>query len=91
MGVDQHACPQVGVLGLGPIIIREYVPGGTFGVLPPWCHFAVVKDQEFELSPSLLVSIFFGVFFSTGIPLSSAVPRSAIERAPGLVSQGSCV
>ena len=42
MGVGQHACPQVGVLGLGPIIIIEdMLQGALFGVLPPGYHFAV--------------------------------------------------
>ena len=42
MGVGQHAYPQVGVLGLGPIIIREGVPqGGPFWGSPTRVHFAV--------------------------------------------------
>ena len=50
MGVGQHAWPQMGVLGLGPIIIREDMSqGGTFGVLPPGCHLPCVTDQENEL------------------------------------------
>ena len=51
MGVGQHACPQVGVLGLGPIIIR--VPGGIFGVLPPGCHFAVCHGPGNRAPPGL--------------------------------------
>ena len=29
MGIGQHACPQVGVLGLGPIIIRKDMSQGA--------------------------------------------------------------
>ena len=51
MGVGQRARPQMGVLGLGPIIIREDVPqGGTFGVLPSGCTLPCVMDQKIELS-----------------------------------------
>ena len=42
MGVGQDAFPQLGLLGLGPIIIREDMSqGDTFGVHPPVCHLAV--------------------------------------------------
>ena len=54
MGVGQHACPQVGVLGLGPIIIREDMSQGvTFGVLPPGCQFAVCHGPENRAAPGL--------------------------------------
>ena len=54
MGVGQHACPQVGVLELGPIIIIEDMPqGGTFGVLPPGCHFAVCHGPGNRAPPGL--------------------------------------
>ena len=54
MGVGQHACLQVGVLGLGPIIIREDMSqGGTFGVLPPGCHFAVCHELGNRAPPGL--------------------------------------
>ena len=49
------AFPQVGVLGLGPIIIREDVAqGGTFGVLPPECRFAVCHGPGSQVPPGLL-------------------------------------
>ena len=42
MGVRQHACPQLGVLGLGPIMIREdIVPGGHFWGTPARVPFTV--------------------------------------------------
>ena len=54
MGIDQHACPQAGVLGLGPIIIREDMSqGGTFGVLPPGCNFAVCHRPGNRAPPGL--------------------------------------
>ena len=54
MGVGQHACPQVGVQGLGPIIIIKDMPqGGTFGVLPPRCHFAVCHGPGNRAPPGL--------------------------------------
>ena len=54
MGIGQHACPQVGVLGLGPIIIREDVPQeGTFGVLPAGCNFAVCHGPGNRALPGL--------------------------------------
>ena len=54
MGVGQHAGPQVGVLGLGPIIIREDISqGALLGMLLPGCHFAVCWCMT-----SLLVSLF---------------------------------
>ena len=50
MGVGQHACPQVGVLGLGPIIIREDM---SQGALLECSHqgatLPCVTDQEIEL------------------------------------------
>ena len=54
MGVGQHACPQVGVLELGPIIIREdMAQGGTFGMLPPGCTFAVCHGPGNRATPGL--------------------------------------
>ena len=54
MGVGQRARPQMGVLGLGPIIIREDVPqGGTFGVLPSGCYLAVCHGPENRALPGL--------------------------------------
>ena len=50
MGVGQHACPQVGVLGLGPIIKREDMSQRAL----LWCShqdatLPCVMDQEIEL------------------------------------------
>ena len=50
MGVGQHACPQVGVLGLGLIIIPEDMSQGAL----LWCShqgatLACVTDQEIDL------------------------------------------
>ena len=50
MGVGQHACPQVGVLGLGPIIIREDMSHGAFlGCSHQGATLSFVTDQENEL------------------------------------------
>ena len=64
MGVGQHACPQVGVLGLGPIIIREDMSQGhaLLGCSHQGATLPCVMDQEIELPwsmTSLLVSLFF--------------------------------
>ena len=54
MGVGHYACPQVGALGLGPIIIREDMSQrGTFGVFPPGCHFAVCHGPGNRAPPGL--------------------------------------
>ena len=54
MGIGQHARPQVGVLWLGPIIIREDVPlGALLGLLPPGCHFAVCLGPGNRALPGL--------------------------------------
>ena len=50
MGVGQHACPQVGVLGLGPIIIREDMSqGALLGCSYQGATLSCVTDQEIEL------------------------------------------
>ena len=50
MGVGQHACPQVGVLGLGPIIIIEDMPqGALLGCSHQGATLPCVTDQEIEL------------------------------------------
>ena len=50
MGVGQHACPQVGVLGLGPIIIIEDMPqGALLGCSHQDATLPCVTDQEIEL------------------------------------------
>ena len=54
MGVRPHACPQVGVLGLGPIIIREDMSQrGFFWVHSPECHFAVCHGPGNRAPPGL--------------------------------------
>ena len=50
MGVGQHACPQVGVLGLGPILIREDMSqGGILGCSHQGATLPCVTDEEIEL------------------------------------------
>ena len=50
MGVSQHACPQVGVLGLGLIIIIEDMPqGALLGCSHQGATLPCVTDQEIEL------------------------------------------
>ena len=50
VGVGQHACPQVGVLGLGPIIIREDVlQGALLGCSHQDASLPYVTNQEIEL------------------------------------------
>ena len=50
MGVGQHACPQVGVLGLGPIIVREDMSqGARLGCSHQDATLPCVTDQEIEL------------------------------------------
>ena len=51
MDVCQHAYPQVGVLGLGPIIIREDMSqGALLGSSHQGATLPCVMDQEIELS-----------------------------------------
>ena len=59
MGVRQHACPQLGVLGLGPIMIREdIVPGGALlGYSRQGAIYCVSRTRKSPWSmTSLLVS-----------------------------------
>ena len=50
MGIGQHACPQVDVLGLGPITIREDMSqAGTFGCSHQGATLPCITDQEIEL------------------------------------------
>ena len=50
MGVGQHACPQVGVLGLGHIIIIEDIPqGALLECSHQGATLPCVTDQEIEL------------------------------------------
>ena len=51
MNVGQHACPQVGVMGLGPIIIREDMPqwGALLKCFLQGSSLPSVTDQEIEL------------------------------------------
>ena len=62
MGGGQHACPQVGVLGLGPIIIREDMSQGAFLGAPTRVPLCRVSRTRKSSSPwtmtSLLVSLF---------------------------------
>ena len=54
MGVGQHACLQVGVLVLGPIIIREDMSrGALLGCSHQGVSLPCVTDQEIELPPGL--------------------------------------
>ena len=51
MGVGQRARAQMGVLGLGPIIIREDVPqGALLGCSHQDVTLPCVMDQKIELS-----------------------------------------
>ena len=59
MGVGQRACLQVGVLGLGPIIIREDMSqGALLGCSHQGSTLPCVTDQEIEL-PLVSLSAFF--------------------------------
>ena len=62
MGVGKHACPQVGVLRLGPIIIIEDKPqGALLGCSHQGATLPCVTDQEIELPlvyDQLLVNLF---------------------------------
>ena len=49
MGVGQHTCPQVGILGLGPIIIREDMSQGAL----LGCHFAACHGPGNRDPPGL--------------------------------------
>ena len=50
MGVGQHACPQVGVLGLGLIIVIEDMPQrARLGCSHQGATLPCVTDQEIEL------------------------------------------
>ena len=64
MGVGQHTCLQVDVLGLGSIIIREdmFQGGGAFGVLPPGCHFAVCHGPGNRAPPGLIPASLSALF-----------------------------
>ena len=54
MGVGQLACPQVGVLGLGPIIVREDMSQrALLGCSHQGATLPCVTDQETELPPGL--------------------------------------
>ena len=61
MGVGQPACPQVGVMGLGPIIIREDMSQGAFfgcsnllsllvslfpSAVLPWVSFPITEQAS---------------------------------------------
>ena len=51
MGVGQHARPEIGVLVLGPIIIREDVPqGALLGYSHQGATLLCVTDQKTKLS-----------------------------------------
>ena len=66
MGVGQHACSQMGVLALGPVIARENVAqrvafrgankgAALAGVSDEEIEFPLVRHQPFSVSRSGLV------------------------------------
>ena len=68
MSVGQHACPQVGVLGLGPIIIIEDMPqGALLGCSHQGATLPCITDQEIEL-PWSMTSLVFSLFPSATLP-----------------------
>ena len=84
MGVGQHACPQVGVLGLRPIMISDHMSqGGTFGVLPPGCHFAVCHGPEIE-RPWSMTSLLVRLFPSATLPwVNLSITEQASSQPSG--------
>ena len=68
MGVGQHASPQVGVLGLGPIIIIEDMPQGHFWGAPTRVPFCRVSRTRKSSSPWSMTSLLVSLFPSATLP-----------------------
>ena len=62
MGIGQHSCPQVGVLGLGPIIIREDMSQGHCWGAPsrvPLCRVSWTRKSSSPWSMTTFLVSFF--------------------------------
>ena len=68
MGVGQHACPQVGVLGLGPIIIREDMSQGHFWGAPTTVPLCRVSRTRKSRSPWSMTNLLVSPFPSATLP-----------------------
>ena len=68
MGVGQYAGPQVGVLGLGPIIIIEDMPRGQFRGAPTRVPLCRVSRTRKSSSPWSMTSLLVSLFPSATLP-----------------------
>ena len=84
MGVGQHVCPQVGALGLGPIIIRKDMSQGDFWGAPtrmPLCRVSRTKKLS---SPWSMTSLLFSLFPSATLPwVNLPVTEQALSLPSG--------
>ena len=83
MGIGQHACPQVGVLGFGPIIIREDMSRGHFWGAPTKVPLCRVSRTRKSSSPWSMTSLLASLFPSAALP---CVNLPITEQASSLPS-----
>ena len=83
MRVCQPACPQVGVLGLGPIIIIEDMPRGHFWGAPTRVPLCRVSRTRKSSSPWSITSLLVSLFPSATLPW---INLPITEQASSLLS-----